>query len=155
MLSCGNNYTFSVRAVINDTSGTEKTANISLQSDVGAVVDLAVSVISFNKSQESDRAEGGFLLTWNKPKNVDVSEIEVSVWRLIFCLIRPWLHSILGFKVTSRPPCWCTEQWRKKVFWEFDAIIMQNLSDTLPLFCILTWLSGHVSENCKLNEAYL
>ena len=36
----------------------------------------------------------------------------------------------------------------KKVFWEFDAIIMQNLSDILPLFCTWpTWPSHHVSEN--------
>ena len=34
----------------------------------------------------------------------------------------------------------------KKVFWEFDSIIMQNL----PLFCTLTWRSHHVSENQEL-----
>ena len=32
---------------------------------------------------------------------------------------------------------------RKKVFWEFDSIVMQNL----PLFCTPTWPSHHVSEN--------
>ena len=35
----------------------------------------------------------------------------------------------------------------KKVFWEFDSIVMQNLSDILPLFCTPTWPSHHVSEN--------
>ena len=35
----------------------------------------------------------------------------------------------------------------KKIFWEFDSIIMQNLSDILPLFCTPTWPSHHVSEN--------
>ena len=35
----------------------------------------------------------------------------------------------------------------KKFFWEFDSIIMQNLSDILPLFCTSTWPSQHVSEN--------
>ena len=35
----------------------------------------------------------------------------------------------------------------KKVFWEFDSIIMQNLSDILPLFCTPTWPFHHVSEN--------
>ena len=35
----------------------------------------------------------------------------------------------------------------KKVFWEFDSIIMQNLSDILPWFCTPTWPSHHVSEN--------
>ena len=39
---------------------------------------------------------------------------------------------------------------RKKVFWEFDSIIMQNLSDILPLFCTPTWLSHHVSQNQEL-----
>ena len=35
----------------------------------------------------------------------------------------------------------------KKVFWDFDYNIMQNLSDVLPLFCTPTWPSHHVSEN--------
>ena len=39
----------------------------------------------------------------------------------------------------------------KKVFWEFDSIIMQNLSDILPSFCTQTWPSRHVSENQELN----
>ena len=38
----------------------------------------------------------------------------------------------------------------KKVFWEFDSIIMQNLSDILPLFCTPTCPSHHVSENQEL-----
>ena len=38
----------------------------------------------------------------------------------------------------------------KKVFWEFDSIIMQNLSDILPLFCTPTWPSHHVSEKQKV-----
>ena len=40
----------------------------------------------------------------------------------------------------------------KKVFWEFDSIIMQNLSDILPLFCISTWPSHHVGENQELTS---
>ena len=35
----------------------------------------------------------------------------------------------------------------KKAVWDFDSIIMQNLSDILPLFCTPTWPSHHVSEN--------
>ena len=35
----------------------------------------------------------------------------------------------------------------KKVSWEFDTIIMQDLSDILPLFFTPTWSSQHVSEN--------
>jgi len=38
----------------------------------------------------------------------------------------------------------------KKVFSEFDSLIMQNLSDILPLFCTSTWPSYHVSENQEL-----
>ena len=38
----------------------------------------------------------------------------------------------------------------KKFFWEFDSIIMQNLSDILPLFCTPTWPSQQVSENQEL-----
>ena len=34
----------------------------------------------------------------------------------------------------------------KEVFWEFGSIIMQNLSDILPLFCIPTCPPHHVSE---------
>ena len=41
----------------------------------------------------------------------------------------------------------------KKVFWEFDSIIMQNLSDILPLFCTPTWPSHHVSENQEFVSA--
>ena len=37
-------------------------------------------------------------------------------------------------------------QDKKKVFWEFDFIIMQNLSDVWPLFCAPIWLSHGVSE---------
>ena len=35
----------------------------------------------------------------------------------------------------------------KKVFWEFDSIIMQNLNDILPLSCTPIWPSHHVREN--------
>ena len=35
----------------------------------------------------------------------------------------------------------------KKVFWEFDSIIMPNFSDILPLFCTPIWPSHQVSEN--------
>ena len=38
----------------------------------------------------------------------------------------------------------------KKVFWDFADIIMQNLSEILPLFCTPTWPSHHVSENQEL-----
>ena len=43
----------------------------------------------------------------------------------------------------------------KKGFWEFDSIIMQNLSDILPLFCTPTWPSHHVSENQELKFSRL
>ena len=34
---------------------------------------------------------------------------------------------------------------REKFFWEFYSIIMQNLSDILPLFCTPTYPSYHLS----------
>ena len=40
----------------------------------------------------------------------------------------------------------------KKVFWEFDFIVTQNLSDILPLFCTSTWPSHDVSENQELDR---
>ncbi|XP_015749396.1 PREDICTED: uncharacterized protein LOC107329175 [Acropora digitifera] len=76
VLPCGNSYTFSVRAVIEDINGKESIAHITLPSDIGAVTDLAVSVISDNKSQQLDRVEKVLVLTWNEPKGVDVSDIE-------------------------------------------------------------------------------
>ena len=38
----------------------------------------------------------------------------------------------------------------KKVFWDFDSIIMQNWSDILPLICTPIWPSHRVSENQEL-----
>ena len=40
----------------------------------------------------------------------------------------------------------------EKVFWECQSIIMQNLSDVLPLFCTPNWPSHHVSENQELDS---
>ena len=40
----------------------------------------------------------------------------------------------------------------KRVFWEFDSIIMQNISDILALFCTPTWQSHHMSENQELTS---
>ena len=64
------------------------------------------------------------------------------------------------FDMTSRRSCWY--RWfspdataamlvyrtiEKKVFWEFDSFIMQNMSHDLLLFCAPTWPSRHVIEN--------
>ena len=35
----------------------------------------------------------------------------------------------------------------KKLFWDFDSIIVQNISDILPSFCTSTWRSHQVIEN--------
>ena len=44
----------------------------------------------------------------------------------------------------------------KKVFWEFDAITMQNKDPNLLLFCATTWPSYRVTENHLLhNEGQL
>ena len=37
----------------------------------------------------------------------------------------------------------------KTVFWEFDSIIMQNMSHNLLLFCTQTWPSPRVIETPK------
>ena len=42
--------------------------------------------------------------------------------------------SILGFHMTSRLPMLVYRTIAKKVFWEFDSIIMQNLSDIFHCF---------------------
>ena len=41
---------------------------------------------------------------------------------------------------------------QKKAFWEFDSIIMQNVTDILLLFCTPTWSSYHVSVNQEYTE---
>ena len=38
----------------------------------------------------------------------------------------------------------------KEVFWEFGSIIMQNLSDILPMFCTPTCPPHHVSATQEL-----
>jgi len=40
----------------------------------------------------------------------------------------------------------------EKVFWEFDSIIMQNLSDILPFFGTSAWPSHQVSENHEFQD---
>ena len=40
----------------------------------------------------------------------------------------------------------------EKVYWECQSIIMQNLSDVLPLFWTPNWPSHHVSENRELDS---
>ena len=49
------------------------------------------------------------------------------------------LYPILGFHMTSRPPCWCPDQ----ILWEFNSIIMQ----TLPFVSLKNMAVDHVSEN--------
>ena len=55
------------------------------------------------------------------------------------------VKTFFGFHVMSQRP-----KIAKKVFWEFDSVIKQNLSDILPLFCTPTWPSHHVIENQEL-----
>ena len=45
-----------------------------------------------------------------------------------------------GFYLTSSPPCWCTEQKRKKTIWELDSVIMQTITRHLRLLCAPTWM---------------
>ena len=39
----------------------------------------------------------------------------------------------------------------QKVLWKFDSVIMQNLSDILPLFCTPTCPPHHVSATQELS----
>ena len=41
----------------------------------------------------------------------------------------------------------------EKVFWEFDSVIMQNLSDILPLFCTPIWRSHQIDQKKKRNKS--
>ena len=68
-------------------------------------------------------------MTRGKSKKIRVlrAGVELVTFRSGFSIT----GTILGSHVTSWRPCWCTEQQRKKS-WEFDSIIMQNLSDILP-----------------------
>ena len=66
----------------------------------------------------------------------------------------PWLCNMCGWEgVDSGFPRDVTaamlmyRTMAKQVFWEFDSIIMQNLSNILPFFCTPTWLSHHISAN--------
>ena len=60
-------------------------------------------------------------------------------------VIVPWLNSRFSRDVTAAMLVYRTIA--KKVFWNFDSIIMQNLRDISPLFCTPTWPSHHVREN--------
>lgn len=40
----------------------------------------------------------------------------------------------------------------KKVFWEFDSISMQNLTDILLLFCSPIWLSHHLTALYRMTH---
>ena len=79
---------------------------------------------------------------------IDLSSLLfIATFCFQFCLTTIHRKTILGFRVMSPRPGWCTDQQRTKVFWEFESIIMQNLSDILPLFGTPTWPSHHVNEN--------
>ena len=57
-------------------------------------------------------------------------------------------NSIDGFHLTSQQTDYVGAQNnREKVFWEFDSIMIQNMSHNLLLFCAPTWPSHHVIEN--------
>ena len=88
----------------------------------------------------------------------DDSHINLLYWTSIFCRPGPNIvqrvyilsipdNSILGFHVTSRRPMLVYRTIAQKVFWDFDSIILKNLSDALPLPRKPMWPSHHGCEN--------
>lgn len=73
-LSCGNNYTFTVK--IQSTCGTGPGSNISvsMKPPAGAVTNLTIRFIAGNS-----RMEDAFLLRWNLPKQTNTTSIEVII----------------------------------------------------------------------------
>lgn len=73
-LSCGNNYTFTVK--IQSTCGTGPGSNISvsMKPPTGAVTNLTIRFIAGNS-----RMEDAFLLRWNLPKQTNTTSIEVII----------------------------------------------------------------------------
>ena len=70
---------------------------------------------------------------------------ETSTHRHFFVFIfKPKLLTISRFSRDVTAAMLVHRTIAKKVFREFDSIIMQNLSDILPLFCTPTWSSHHV-----------
>ncbi|XP_068685727.1 uncharacterized protein [Montipora foliosa] len=84
-LFCGNNYQFSVRAVVNGVSGQSSVTGIRLAPNVDAVTNLAVYPFSHkvNNSQNVFGVDEGFMLAWKKPQNAeDIETYEIVVRRV-------------------------------------------------------------------------
>ena len=64
----------------------------------------------------------------------------------------PFLYSRFSRDVTAAMFVYRTVV--KKVIWEFDPFIIQNLNYILLLFCSPTWPSHHVRENLSLDERF-
>lgn len=81
---CGNTYTFTVRAVINDsfsgiTYSEENKANLTIETTVAEVTNLAVKFVpGENKTFWIARLKDAFHLTWGKPRGLNRVDIEVS-----------------------------------------------------------------------------
>jgi len=79
-LPCGNTYTVIVKAQTKlDTSGASK-IQFELKPSVGAVTNLMVNFIGgedTNGTDWSKELEKGFLLTWNAPRDINASDIQV------------------------------------------------------------------------------
>ena len=85
-LSCGNNYTFTVK--IQSTRGTGPGSNISvsMKPPTGAVTNLTIRFIAGNS-----RMEDAFLLRWNLPKQRNTTSIEVGRLRALIPFTRSQL----------------------------------------------------------------
>ena len=88
---------------------------------------------------------------WTKTKDLSLAPfvgppaivhdiIVMCLWRLLQTINRWFSPDVTAAMLVHRTI-------EKRVFWEFDSIIMQNMSHNLLLFCARTWPSNHVIEN--------
>jgi len=71
-LSCGNTYTFTVRAITRYCSSPGSETSVSTKSQADAVTNLVVRLHHYTKGNN------WFLLTWSPPKNIQAATIKVG-----------------------------------------------------------------------------
>ena len=57
---------------------------------------------------------------------------------------------IEGFHLTSRQPCWCTEQCSKMSFGNLALLLCKTCWAIFCCFCTPTWRSRHVDEKPRI-----
>ena len=80
-LPCGNTYTFIVKVQTKHGTSGDSKIQFELKPSVGAVTNLMVNFIGggedTNGTDWSKEFEKGFLLTWNAPRDINASDIQV------------------------------------------------------------------------------